>query len=267
MTTDSMSWFSFAAYFSILLIAFILLRYYKLPLSKSLLSAVVRMTVQLLLVAVYLQTIFDIDNPWINFAWFALMVFVTSWTGTGQIGISRRFYFWPFLIAVVVGALPILLFTVFILANPTPWYQAQYIIPLGGMLLGNALKGVIVGVERFFAIMRDQQQLYLQYVSLGATRREALAPIFRQAIQAALSPAIASMATVGVVALPGMMTGQILAGAEPMQAIQYQIAILLAIYVTEMITVVVALELCARRLIDTALLPRLERLKDQRISQ
>jgi putative ABC transport system permease protein len=121
-----------------------------------------------------------------------------------------------------------LMFTGLILAKPDV-LEAQYAIPLGGMVLGNCLRADIVGISRFFDGLRQREKPFLLRLSQGATVAEAVRPYVREAFEAALSPTVATIATVGLVSLPGMMTGVVLAGAEPIEAIQYQMVIMLAI--------------------------------------
>jgi putative ABC transport system permease protein len=114
--------------------------------------------------------------------------------------------------------------------RPTPLYDARHLIPITGMILGNSMNRVIVTLERFYSSVRQHSEGYAASIAMGATVREAAASHLRAAYRAGLSPALANMATIGLASLPGMMTGQILGGSEPMTAVQYQIAIVLAIY-------------------------------------
>ena len=110
------------------------------------------------------------------------------------------------------------------------FFESRYIIPISGMLLGNVLKGQIIFLNNFFTQIKDGEDSYFYLLSMGATKFEALREFYRRSIIASLQPDLANMATIGLVALPGMMTGQILAGASPFTAIKYQISIMLAIF-------------------------------------
>lgn len=111
--------------------------------------------------------------------------------------------------------------------------EARYLIPVGGMILGNSLRGNIVGMGEFYEDIRRNENRYLYNLSLGgASRYEALTPYIRKCLRSALKPTLANIATAGLVFLPGMMTGQILGGASPMLAIKYQISIMIALYVS-----------------------------------
>jgi putative ABC transport system permease protein len=119
-------------------------------------------------------------------------------------------------LAIVVG----------LIVRPDPWYDPRYVIPLGGMILGNAMTGAALAVERFTAEVRAGRLEIETALCLGATARQAADRAVRAAIHAALVPTINGMMIVGVVQLPGMMTGQILAGAPPLQAVRYQVVVM-----------------------------------------
>jgi putative ABC transport system permease protein len=128
-----------------------------------------------------------------------------------------------------------------------PWYSPQYAIPLLGMILGNTLNGVSLGLDRLgteLAGRRDQVETLL---ALGARRWEAALPSIQQAVTTGLVPTINAMMVVGVVSLPGMMTGQILAGADVAFALRYQILIYLGIAATVAFSTLILLRLRLRR--------------------
>lgn len=107
---------------------------------------------------------------------------------------------------------------------------AQYTIPITGMVLGNCLRSNVIGINAFYYSINEHQERYRFYLASGANRNEALMPFFRDALKKSANPTLASMATIGLVSLPGMMTGQILSGSSPLTAIKYQIMIMLAIF-------------------------------------
>ena len=110
-----------------------------------------------------------------------------------------------------------------------PWYDPQYFIPLLGMVLGNTLTGISLGLDRFMESLVNQRQKIETLLALGATRWEATHEEIKAAIRTGMIPMINSMMVMGIVSLPGMMTGQILAGANPLDAVRYQIIIIFAI--------------------------------------
>ena len=113
--------------------------------------------------------------------------------------------------------------------QPDPWYDPRYAIPLFGMILGNAMTGISLGLDTLTtAAVRDRAAIDTR-IALGASRFEALRPTMREAMRRGMMPMINSMAATGVVFLPGMMTGQILAGIDPAQAVKYQLLIMFLI--------------------------------------
>jgi putative ABC transport system permease protein len=146
-------------------------------------------------------------------------------------------------IALLIGTvLPMIFFAGVILRLPG-WFDAQYVIPLAGMILGNCLRADIIGLNNFYQSIHTNEKAYHQSLTYGAALAEAVSPFFRDALRSALAPTIASMATIGLVSLPGMMTGVILAGADPFTAIKYQIAIMIAIFSGTAVTVFLAIRL------------------------
>ena len=125
-------------------------------------------------------------------------------------------------------------------------FDARYLVVLGGMLLGNSLRGNIVGIAAFYKNIKKDSKKFLYALSLGASLHETLLPYLRQSVQLALKPTLASMATMGIVALPGMMTGVILGGANPEVAIKYQIMIMIAIVTSTTASVVLTILMTMR---------------------
>ena len=109
-------------------------------------------------------------------------------------------------------------------------FEAKYLVVIGGMLLGNSMRGNIIGTDNFYNSIISNEKRYLYHLAHGASQFEALLPYIRKSLIASFSPTIATMMTVGIVSLPGMMTGQMLGGSSPMLAIKYQIAIMVAIF-------------------------------------
>ena len=109
------------------------------------------------------------------------------------------------------------------------------------MILGNCMRTNIISLERFFSAISDNPKTWQTYLSLGATRFEAARPFIQKALKAAMAPTITTMTTMGIVSLPGMMTGQMLGGSVPLVAIKYQIAIMLCIFTSASLTSVMNL--------------------------
>jgi putative ABC transport system permease protein len=110
-----------------------------------------------------------------------------------------------------------------------PWYEPQYAIPLLGMILGNTLNGVSLGLDRLGGELTGRRDQVESLLALGASRWEAARGPIRQAVRTGLIPTINAMMVVGIVSLPGMMTGQLLAGTSPVEAVKYQVVIMFLI--------------------------------------
>jgi putative ABC transport system permease protein len=127
------------------------------------------------------------------------------------------------------------------------WYEARYVLPIAGMVIGNSMTGIALAVERLFADLDARSAEMLALTALGATVWEAAHPSIRTALRAGMVPTINSMAAAGVVFIPGMMTGQILAGADPVEASKYQIVVMLMIAAATSIGAIAAVLLMYRR--------------------
>ncbi len=196
----------------------------------SLLISVVRMTVQLLLVGLYLKYLFELNHTWLNLAWVMVMITVANVSVIKGAGLAVFRLFWVTQISLVVAIVFTSLLFLLVLVNPEPLVDARYLIPVAGMMLGNCLQGNIRALDSFYSSLRANEPRYLSDLLLGATVAEAVQPFFRKAMRSALTPIISTMATIGIVSLPGMMTGQILGGALPLTAAKYQIAIMIGIF-------------------------------------
>ncbi len=206
----------------------------RLGLERRLVIASVRTVAQLLLIGLVLQWIFRPGQPWPIVA--ALMLTMTTIAGLAAVGRTRRRYGGIWLDSLVSMwasswlITSVALFGVLqVQGRPGPWYQPQYAIPLLGMILGNTLNGISLGLDRLGEELANRRDEVETLLALGATRWEAARGPIRRAIRTGMIPIINSMMVVGLVSLPGMMTGQLLAGADPQQAVKYQIVIMFLI--------------------------------------
>jgi putative ABC transport system permease protein len=147
------------------------------------------------------------------------------------------------------------------IVRPEPWYTPQYAIPLLGMLLGNTMNGIGLALDRLTEGLWQQRDVVEARLMLGETALAASGPIRREAVRSGLMPIINAMAAAGVVSLPGMMTGQILAGVPPVEAVKYQILILFLIAAGSGFGTLAAVSLATRRLFDHRQRLRLDRLQ------
>ncbi len=234
----------------LLLVPLAILFVERVPLLRESVVAVARMSIQLLFVGLYLQVVFRLDNAWLNLAWVGAMVAVADGSVLRGCRLRVRRFALPLFLALLAGTLlPVGVLVAGVLGRGGGM-EAQYVIPLAGMVLGNCLRADIIGLKRFYEGIAAQEGAFHHRLAQGASLREALEPHVQEALQSALLPTIASMATIGLVALPGMMTGVILAGRAPVTAVKYQVAIMVAIFTGTAVTLLLAGRLTARRSFD-----------------
>ncbi len=225
---------------------------YKLNLgiTKKIFYAMGRMAIQLSLVGIFLQYIFDVNNPFINFSYLAMMIAVASFSAVKSCDLNIRKFIIPLFLAFIIPNLIVLLFFNIFVIRLDNLFSAQYMITIGGMLLGNSLGGNIVCINNFYNAIRQNKNGYFYSLSLNANKIEALTPYFKNAVLSSINPTIASIETMGLVALPGMMTGQILGGAIPLTAIKYQIAIMIAILIARYFSAILSILFTAYNAFD-----------------
>lgn len=250
MEAENISYWHLAAGYLLLLIPIALFYYYRVGLIRQTLISMARMTAQLLLVGFYLEVIFRINSWAINLIWILAMIVVTAFTVSSRSGLSRRLFFKPVFAALLISIVMVDLFMVVGILQLNNPFDARYIIPLTGMLIGNSLSNTIIGLNSFYYSLQENKATYHFALAAGASRREALLSFKRLAIQKAMNPTIATTAVMGLVSLPGMMTGQILGGSNPVVAIKYQILIMLTIFVSSLVTVVLAMNFSSRLVFD-----------------
>lgn len=218
----------------------------KVDIVRSTGFALLRMTAQLALVGIFLKYLFELDHPAANLGWLAVMVVFAALTVAGGTRLKRRLFVWPVLVSLAVTTGVVLIYFNALVANVPDILNARYLIAIGGMILGNSLGGNIVGLTAFFHGVRRDEAGYRYSLALGSTAYEAQLPYLREGLLAALRPSVANMASIGLVFLPGMMTGQILGGSSPLVAVKYQLAIMLAIFTAVTMSVALTALLTAR---------------------
>ena len=201
----------------------------RLGLASSLGMATARTIVQLLLIGYILEWLFQQENPLLIVLIAIVMTSVAGISGVNRT--NRRFagIYWNSLLSILASSALITGISMVGILRIDPWFDPQYLIPLLGMILGNTLNGISLGLERFMESLVTQKDQIEGLLALGATRWEAAHEQLKMAIRVGMIPIINSMSVVGLVSLPGMMTGQILAGASPGDAVRYQIVIMFMI--------------------------------------
>lgn len=236
--------------YSLLIIPFLIMHKLKLKYTKQVLWAILRMTVQLTFVGLYLNYIFEMQNFLVTLLWIVVMLTITNFVVINRAGLKSKIFFAPTILSISISTFSILLFFVPFVISPNPTFDARYMIPVAGMVLGNALRANVISLERFYSSVHNAKEQHLTYLMMGASLEEAIAPHFRAAAKVAISPIIATIATAGISSLPGMMTGQILGGTFPIVAIKYQIAIMICIFTVMAISTYLNIRLSIKRAFD-----------------
>lgn len=220
--------------------------------ASSMLIAAARTVVQLILLGLVLETIFSTNRlSWVLLLMLA-MTAVAGYEVTARQ--KRRFSGWSGYVlgtvSMFVSTFSVLMLTLLVIVQPDPWFRAQYAIPLFGMLLGNSMTGMALALDRLTdGAWRQREQIEAQLM-LGMDWKTAIHSVRTDALRSGLMPIINAMAAAGVVSLPGMMTGQILAGSPPLEAARYQILIMFTITAASGIGTLIAINLGCRRLFD-----------------
>lgn len=250
METVDLSIMSLALSFLLLALPVGLSLIYGFSLIKPLFYSVFRMTVQLILIGIFLKYLFLWNNTVINLLWLIMMITVAVFSAVRGSSIKIGKIVVPSFLSFSAATFVVIFYLNIFVIRLDNIFDAKYLIVLGGMLLGNSLRGNIVGISTFYERIRSDTKNYLYVLSLGASQYEALLPYMRKSVQLALKPTLAAMATMGIVALPGMMTGVILGGASPEVAIKYQIMIMIAIVVSTITSVVLTILMTLRVCFD-----------------
>ncbi|HPT48743.1 MAG TPA: iron export ABC transporter permease subunit FetB [Accumulibacter sp.] len=234
----------------------------RLGVEKQLLVSAARSTIQLLLIGLVLKVLFaNASLPWV-----ALMAATMLAVAGREVMVRQKRRLrgaWGFgvgTLSMFVSSFVVTLLALLLVIDATPWYAPQYAIPLLGMVLGNTMNGIALGMDRLAQEVTTRRAAIETRLALGQDWRQAIADSRRDAIRVGLIPIINAMSAAGIVSLPGMMTGQILAGTPPVEAVNYQILVMFLIAGGTGFGTAVAVGLAARRLFDDRQRLRLDRL-------
>jgi putative ABC transport system permease protein len=200
--------------------------YHGLGLEKDLLVGTIRTFAQLFLLGYVLKFVFRLDSVWLVLAVFLFMIVFAVRIIRSRIVEKQVAFFWPMLISMTISYAVVAFLITGVVIGAKPWWKPQYFIPLAGMLIGNSMNAVAISLDRLLGELKKRRQEVEMMLCLGADYREASKDMVKNAMRAGMIPSINSMMAVGVVFIPGMMTGQILAGADPLTAIRYQILVM-----------------------------------------
>ena len=200
--------------------------FFRLGLGKPLLIASIRTIVQLFAIGFVLEELFRLRSPPLIVALLIVMGLIAGHAARGRV--TRRFR-GTFLIATgaMLGSTFLMTaYAIFVVVQPPSWYEPRYLIPLAGMVFGNSLTAVSLALDRFANGFAERRQEVETWIAFGASDREATHPLVVDALRTGMMPMLNAMTVVGVVSLPGMMTGQILGGSPPQVAVRYQILVM-----------------------------------------
>lgn len=233
---------------------------------KQLWIATARMVVQLLFMGVWLSYVFYADNP----IWIVLVGLVMLTAAGYEISKRQQYRFkklngWLLgFLALSMTSLVLLIGTLTLIVQPTPWYEPQYAIPLLGMLLGNSMTAIGLGLDTLTRSAVQSKAKIEAQLALGKTAKQSMSFIRQHSLHAAMIPIINMLVAAGIISLPGMMTGQILAGTDPMEAVKYQIMIMLLIASSTGFGTLIAVNLASSRLFDSRQRLKLDGLQKQK---
>ncbi|MEG1586881.1 MAG: ABC transporter permease [Bacteroidales bacterium] len=234
----------------LVIIPAVILYHYRTGIVKDMFVAVARMVFQLFLVGFYLNYLFAWNNVWVNIGWLLLMTGVCAFDLIKRIHLSWRVLFIPVYFAVFISLSTIAVYFLKGVLQLEDLFDSRYFIPICGILLGNILSSNVIGINAFYSSIAREQQMYHYLLGNGATMQEAQRPFIRQSLIKAFNPAIASMAVMGLIALPGTLIGQIIGGSSPDLSIRYQIMIMVINFSASILSVLISLQLSVKYTFD-----------------
>jgi len=249
-STQDIGWYELIIGNCLVVLPLLIFWYYKAKMVKDTIIAVIRMVVQLLFVGFYLEYLFILNSALINLLWVFIMIIVATFSITSSAKLKLKYFAIPNFIAIFLSLLLVDTFFLGYLIKLPNVFDAQYLIPITGMILGNSLQNNIISLNSFYNDIRKNEIQYRYSLSLGATLKEATQPFMQEAIRKSFSPTIARMAVLGLISLPGTMTGQIIGGSSPVVAIKYQILIMVMIFVSSVLSVAMAIIIANRFAFD-----------------
>ncbi|TVQ45383.1 MAG: iron export ABC transporter permease subunit FetB [Gloeocapsa sp. DLM2.Bin57] len=220
----------------IMAMAIALVRWHRLGLESQLILATGRSLLQLMVVGYFLTIIFALNNPLLVVLLLGVMLTIAAIVARNRISQKLKGLIPTVWLSLLAGSAFTLAYALLLIIQPNPWYEPQYLIPLMGMVLGQAMNSASVAGERLVSLITRNRQEIETHLCLGATPTQAIVSYRQEAIRAGFIPILNQMMVVGIVSLPGMFTGQVLAGANPLNAASYQILILFMIALSNLIT-------------------------------
>ena len=218
-----------------------------LGLGRDLFFGTLRSVVQLFMLGYVLTLIFNYPSGILSVSIYCLMIVFAARIIIDRVREKEVPFILPAFFSMLISYLLITILVTGVIIGAKPWWRPDYFLPIGGMIIGNSMTALSLSLERLFSDLRTRRKQIEMLLCLGATPSEASRPILRDAIKAGMIPSINSMMGVGIVFIPGMMTGQILAGVDPLIAVRYQIVVMLMLTASTALGSVMVVFLVARR--------------------
>lgn len=214
----------------------------KLALEKQLAYGAFRSLMQLIAIGYILDIVFTVDNWLVVLGILGVMMAIAATVTRNRIDPKLPGLLTTVILSLVASSTFTVGYVILLIVQPEQWYNPQYLIPLAGMLFGNAMNGASLAGDRFLNTINQNRLEIETHLSLGATGKQAIAAYQQEAIRTGLIPTLNNMVVIGLVSLPGMFTGQVLGGSNPRDAASYQILILFAIVLINLLTAILVTE-------------------------
>ena len=239
-------WRLVAAYIFVVLLL-VIVRWRGIAREKQILIATIRMTVQLILAGYVLTYVFENPHPLFSLAFLCAMALFSIHNIFKRISFKlNKKIKYMVILSMLTGPIAALFYFNNVVIHFTPWYEPRYFIPIAGMIVGNAMTGVTLALKNLHEGITNNRDKVEALLMLGATPAKAVKQYVDAAFDSAVLPTLNNMLGMGIIFLPGMMTGQILSGVSPLTAIEYQIAILIGILGSVSLTVILFIMLSFR---------------------
>lgn len=224
----------------------------RIGLELNLALATGRTILQLAVLGYVLDFIFAFNNAWAVLAFITVLLTITAIVARNRI--TRKI---PLVLPLVWGSMLVstilvLVYTNYVIIQPNRWYEPQYVIPLAGIVLGNAMNAAAIAGERFVSTINVSQLEIETHLSLGATPQQAIARYRQDAIRAGLIPTINQMMIIGMVILPGFVAGQLLSGVNALDAVSYQILLVFMTAFANLLTIILLTKGLSRQFFNSA---------------
>lgn len=240
-------WVELACASAFMLVAGLISWRFELGQEKRVAVATLRCFLQLLACGLMLGYLFDLQRWWLVALVVLGMALAATQIATGRVKSSVKGLALPVFLSIFLSSTAAMLAVVEGVIHADPWFDARTVIPITGMVMGNAMSSVAVAIDRLFADLDSRADEMEALVALGATPWEAALPSVKASVAAGMTPTLATMSAAGIVSIPGMMSGQILAGADPLGAAKYQIVVLMMITAANTVAIILACLLVYRR--------------------